>query len=38
MYLGIGTKGAEIYNPCFFLALDQVDYNKDKDLPKSSSS
>ena len=38
MYLGIGTKGIEIYNPCFFLVLNQVDYNKDKDLPKPSSS
>ena len=36
MYLGIGTKGIEIYNPYFFLVLNQIDYNKDKDLSKSS--
>ena len=37
MYLGIGTKGIEMYNSYFFLALNQVDYNKDKDLSKSPS-
>ena len=36
MYLGIDTKGIEIYNPYFFLVLNQVDYNKDKDLSESS--
>ena len=35
MYLGIGTKDIKIYNSCFFSALNQVDYNKDKDLSKS---
>ena len=38
MYLGIGTKDIEIYNSYFFLVLNQVDYNKDKDLSESSSS
>ena len=38
MYLGIGTKDIQMYNSYFFLVLDQVDYNKDKDLSKSPSS
>ena len=27
-----------MYNSCFFSALNQVDYNKDEDLPEPSSS
>ena len=32
---GTGTEDVEICNPCFFSALDQVDHNKDEDLPYS---